>query len=155
MGELLGCYVSASTSATLDKHCQELAFEKGKLFRNYIFGENGINNIIKKIDSENYGNDIKLILFEFYINPLEQYFDYINKGINYRKKEKSIGIPVIITDETFFNKSEDKKLEYIKDIIFEELNILSEYIKNKKIDIKIGLIIKDLQKEWNNEDKRK
>jgi hypothetical protein len=27
-------------------------------------------------------------------------------------------------------------------------------IKNKKLDIKLDLIIKDLQKEWNNGDKR-
>ena len=155
MGELLGCYVSTSTNSTLDKYYQELAFEKGKIFRDYIFGKNGLKNIINKLNSENYGNEINLILFEFYINPVEQYFNYINKRINYRKKEKSIGIPVVITDEIFFNQSENKRLKYLKDIIFEKLVFLSEYIKNKKINMKIDIMINDLQNEWNkNYDKK-
>jgi hypothetical protein len=64
MNNLFGCYVSASTNATFDKNVQEDAFEKGKIFRKYIWGENGIKNIFNEFVSEPYGNDIKFILME-------------------------------------------------------------------------------------------
>jgi hypothetical protein len=81
-------------------------------------------------------------------------YEYINKGIQFKKKEKSIGIPVIITDELFFNQLENKRIEFLKNTIFEKLNNLSEYIEGKKINLQRGLMVNDLQKEWNNNYKK-
>ena len=145
MNEIFGCYVSVSTNATMDKDKQELSFEKGRLFRKYIWSEGGISNILKKVVFNSYGKDIKLILFEFYINPIIEQFKYIEKDISYKRKEKSIGIPIVITDDNFFSKSESEKKRFLESIIFEKLRLLTEYVEKKKLDIHTELIIKDLQ----------
>ena len=151
VNEIFGCYVSVSTNATMDKDKQELSFEKGRLFRKYIWSEEGINNILKKVVFNSYGKDIKLILFEFYVNPIIEQLKYIEKGISYKRKEKSIGIPIVITDDNFFSKSERERKRLLESIIFEKLALLIEYVEKKKLDIQIELIIKDLQQVIANE----
>lgn len=145
MGGLLGCYASATVDANMNKDEQILIFEKGKAFRRYIWGDDGIANKLEKIDSELYGNDIKLILFEFYINPLDSQMKYIEKGISYRKREKSIGIPLIINDENYFNKDENERYFFLKNMIFIQIDCLRNYVEKKKLDTKIDLILNDLR----------
>jgi hypothetical protein len=147
MNEILGCYVSVSTSAKLSAEEQSQSFKEGRMFRQYIWGEYGVMNILKQITSNSYGNDLKLILFEFYINPQVTHIEYISKGFNYKKKEKSIGVPILIGN-TFFDKSEDEKLRYIRNIILNKLSLLIEFAKEKKIDFNVDLLQKDLQGIW-------
>jgi hypothetical protein len=145
MKEIFGCFVSVATNAKLDKVGQEAAFEKGRLFRKYIWNENGINNILKGFDCKNYGNDVEMILFEFYINPIMEQFKYIAKGFTFKKKQKAIGIPIVITDDNFFNKPENIKIQIIKETIVEKMILLFEYIKNKKINIQLDILINELK----------
>ncbi|MDR1755609.1 MAG: hypothetical protein LBR65_01425 [Culturomica sp.] len=45
--------------------------ELGKIFRLYIWGANGIDYTLKKLNNKKYGNDLKLVLFQFYIKPIK------------------------------------------------------------------------------------
>ncbi|MCZ2083913.1 MAG: hypothetical protein LC112_06540 [Flavobacteriales bacterium] len=45
---IFGCFVKTTADGTVDVDEQALVFEKGKLFRAYVFGEKGIYNQLKK-----------------------------------------------------------------------------------------------------------
>ena len=148
--EIFGCFVSQSTivygseQAMIDK-----SSEQGKLFRTYIWGEKGIDRNLKQLKHKDYGEDLKLILFEFYINPLPIELEGLKSVQAYRKKEKSIGIAIIVTDENFFSKSDDERYSFFKQTILQKLDILAEVIKKKKLDTKIELLKSDLQRILN------
>lgn len=115
------------------------------MFRLYIWGEKGISNILKRINHEDYGKDLVLILFEFNVKPTSIELEAIKEIGSYRKKEKSIGIPIIVNDENFFNQSEEERYNFLKQAIFHKLDLLAEVIKKKKLDTNIELLKSDLE----------
>ncbi|MDB5029334.1 hypothetical protein [Mucilaginibacter sp.] len=144
---ILGCFVfGASVYFEDDQRTKDLAAEQSKLFSSYIFGEKGISDIIKKLKHEDYGKDIILILFKFYVKPIPYLLQNLKEIENYTKNEKSIGIPVIITEENFFYKSEEERYDYLKQSILQKLDILAEVIKKKKLDTSMELLKADTRK---------
>src|SRR5580658_6997988 len=122
---ILGCFVSiTSGKRDDDQKTKETASAQGELFRSYIWGEKGICNFLKKLNHEDYGKDLKLVLFQFYVNPLPVQLQNLKEIENYRKKEKSIGIPIVINNENFFNKSEEERHIFLRQSIFQKLTVL-------------------------------
>jgi hypothetical protein len=70
----------------------------------------------------------------------------LNEIENYRKKEKSIGVPVIVDNENFFSKSKEARHAFLKQSIFKKLDVLTEVVKKKKLDTKMDLLKSDLEK---------
>lgn len=64
---------------------------------------------------------------------------------NYRRKEKSIGLPVIIHDENFFNRSDLERRRFLKDVILEKLALLAKVVKRNKLDTDIELLKSDVE----------
>jgi hypothetical protein len=144
---ILGCFVSVTNPyPDAPQREKDLASVQGKLFRAYIFGEKGITDSLKKLKYENYGNDLKLALFQFYVNPIEYELDNLKPIESYRKNEKSIGIPIIINEENFFSKSEQERYNFLKTSILDKLDLLAEVVKKKKLDTNIELLKSDLNK---------
>lgn len=131
---ILGCFASTN-----------MGDEQGALFRTYIWGEKGIGETLKKLSYENYGKDMKRILFQFYVNPIPYELQNLKEIENYRKKEKSIGIPIIVNEENFFSKSESERVNFIKISILQKLDLLSEVVKKKKLDTNIESLKTDFQ----------
>lgn len=145
--KFLGCFASGpAVLYEADQATKDLAAEKGKLFRSYIWGEKGISDILKKLRNETYGNDLMIILFQFYVNPLPIELQNLKEIEPYRKREKAIGIPIIVTDENFFSKSEEGRYSFLKQSIIQKLDLLAEVIKQKKLDTNMDLLKSDLQK---------
>ena len=151
--KFLGCFVSCQATvydankAEKDKLIeQELYSEECRLFRIYIWGEGGIGDALKKLRNENYGNDIAIVLFQFYIKPIPYLLNALKEIENYRKKEKSIGVSIVVTDENFFNKSEEGRYNFLKDSILQKLGLLNESVKKKKLDTNMELLIDDVKK---------
>ena len=92
-----------------------------------------------------YGNDLVLILFQFYINPIPFELNNIKEIDNYRKKEKSIAIPIIINNDNFFNKSEDQQFLFLKQIILGKIDLLKDVVRSKKLDTNIDKLKCDLE----------
>lgn len=134
---IFGCFVKTTADATLNN--EEKVFEKGKLFRTYIFGEKGIDKQLKQIRNVDYGSDLKLILFQFYVYPLQDL-----EPVEYRKREKSIGIPIVIDDENFFSKSDEERYNFLKESILNKLDLLAEVVKKKKLDTNVEKLKYDL-----------
>src|ERR1700722_9533620 len=147
---ILGCYVSITLGKyDDDQKAKDLASEQGELFRAYIWGEKGICDTLKKLKHQDYGKDLILILFQFYVNPISIQLENLKEIERYRKKEKSIGIPVIVNNENFFNKSEEARHAFLKQSIFRKLDLLTEIVKKKKFDTKIDLLKSDLERLLN------
>ncbi|MFZ0827886.1 MAG: hypothetical protein WAO02_10735 [Verrucomicrobiia bacterium] len=65
---ILGCYVSITIGDYNDtQKAKDLASEQGELFRSYIWGEKGICDTLKKLKREDYGKDLTLVLFQYYV----------------------------------------------------------------------------------------
>lgn len=147
---ILGCYVSCpAVYYDADQKTKDLASEQGELFLAYIWGEKGICDTLKKLKHQDYGKDLILILFQFYVSPLPIELKNLKEIERYRKKEKSIGIPVIANNENFFSKSEEARNTFLKQSIFGKLDLLAEIIKKRKLDTKIDLLKSDLGKLLN------
>ncbi|HRP03255.1 MAG TPA: hypothetical protein PLE30_11465 [Candidatus Kapabacteria bacterium] len=131
--EILGCFVSSMMNDT-----------NGDLFRNYIWGQKGIYTILKQLNQGNYGNDLIIILFQFYVNPLQEKRERLKEIESYRKNEKSIGIPIIIDNENFFCKSEEEKYNFLLNTILSKLLLLKNVVIRRKLDTKIDNLIQDI-----------
>lgn len=114
-------------------------------FKAYIWGDKGICDTLKKLKHENYGNDLKLALFQFYVKPTSIELQKLKEIEPYRKNEKAIGIPIIVTDENFFSKSEEGRYSFLKQSILQKLDLLAEVVKKKKLDTKMEQLKSDLQ----------
>jgi hypothetical protein len=145
--EILGCFISnPAVYFDADQIAKDLASEQGELFRAYIWGEKGICDTLKKLKHKDYGEGLTLILFQFYVSPLPIQLENLPEIERYRKKEKAIGIPVIVNRENFFSKPEETRRAFLKQSIFQKLNLLAEIIKKRKLDTKIDLLKSDLEK---------
>lgn len=142
--EILGCFVSTATDSENDEASRTIAFEKGRLFRTYLWGEIGIAEHLKRLKYSNYGKDLKLILFQFYVNPIPYLLENLKAIEEYRRNEKSIGIPIIINDNNFFNKSEVERYRYLKKSILSKIELLTETIKKHGLDTNIKLLKSDI-----------
>jgi len=132
---ILGCYVSSMNGD-----------DNGDLFRQYIWGEKGICDTLKKLKHKDYGKDMMMILFEFYVNPIPYLLQNLKEIDSYRKNEKSIAVRIVVTDENFFSKSEEGRYSFLKQSVLQKLDLLAEVVKKKKLDTKMDLLKSDLQK---------
>lgn len=144
---ILGCYVSITNPYPDAKESEkELAKLQGDLFRQYVWGEKGICDKLKKLNYDDYGNDLKLALFQFYVNPIAFELQNLKEIEPYRKNEKSIGIPIIVTDDNFFSQTEEGRYNFLKQSILQKMNLLAEVVKKKKLDTKMDILKSDLEK---------
>lgn len=144
---IFGCFVSYPSLLCDATNEQKLnARKQGDLFRSYIWGEKRICDTLKELNSDDYGEDLKLVLFQFYVNPIAFEKGNLKEIEPYRKKEKAIGTPIIVTDENFFNKSEEGRHRFLKQSILQKMDLLAEVVKKKKLDTKMDLLKADLEK---------
>jgi len=145
---LFGCFVSGPTVMYgMDETEQEGLRQKAKEFRNFIWGEKGIDSNLKELINYEYGNDISLILIKFYLLPLPIELDEIKQVENYSKKDKSIAGGVIVNDENFFLKNEIERTSFIRDSIFELIKLFSESKSLNKFDTRFDLILRELNNQ--------
>jgi len=142
-GNIFGCFMKIG----FDPNISEQDFMNlDKTFSPYIWGEKGIYNTFKKLKHEDYGKDIVLALFQFNVKPTLLELQKLKEIESYRSKEKAIGMPIIVTDENFFFKSDDERYNFLKQSILQKLDLLAVVVKKKKLDTNIGLLKSDLMK---------
>lgn len=144
---ILGCFISWAANYGDDKPTiKERREEKSKLFQSYIWGEFGIGDALKTLKRDDYGEDLKLALLQFYILPLLEELAHLKEIERYRPKERAIGIPIIIHDENFFNRSDLERRRFLKNAILEKLDLLAVVVKRNKLDTDIQLLKADVAK---------
>jgi len=139
---IFGCFFKVG----FDSNLKEQDFTSlANAFRPYIWGNKGICNALKKLNYEDYGNDLVLALFQFSVKPVQIELQNLKEIESYRKKERAIGIPIIITDENFFSKSEENRYRFLAQSILQKLDLLSEVVKKKKLDTNVTLLKRDTE----------
>jgi hypothetical protein len=128
---------------------KENAKKQGDLFRQYVWGDKGICDTLKKLNQDDYGKDLKLALFQFYVNPIAYELDNLKEIEAYRKNEKSIGIPIVVNDKNFFSQTEEGRYSFLKQAILQKLDLLKEVVKKKKLDTNMEQLKTDLQQILN------
>ncbi|MFA5850963.1 MAG: Imm44 family immunity protein [Bacteroidales bacterium] len=108
-----------------------------ELVKQYLWGDKGLKEKLKTLKWQIYGQDVHLILFEFYVNPIPDLRDALKEMGSYRRKEKSIGIPVILDHENFFKLTEIDRHKFFHSTILKRLELLKEKIKRNKLDLDI------------------
>lgn len=108
---IFACFVSyPSLVADVSEQTKDEAIKKGDMFCSYIWGEAGLDRFLKKIQYSDYGQDLKRILFQFYVLPCDYERMHIKDIENYRKREKAIGISIIIESDFFSIFRRTKKM---------------------------------------------
>lgn len=150
---VFGCFVSCPATIYDENQTEQQKIAEQKLldqicedFRSYIWDDKGINIPLKKLHWKNYGNDLELALFQFYINPIPYLLQHLKEIESYRKNEKAIGIPIIVNNENFFNKTEEGRYEFLKQSILQKMDLLTEVVKKRKLDTNMDLLKSDLEK---------
>jgi hypothetical protein len=144
---ILGCFVSGPATYHDDvPGTRELLAQKGELFRSYVWGPLGICDSLKTLNRSHYGKDLKLALFQFYILPLLEELKYLKEIERYRPKERAIGIPIVIHDENFFNRTDFERRKFLKVVILEKLDLLANVVRKNKLDTDIELLKADVEK---------
>lgn len=142
---MISCFVSITHPyPDASQEIKDKASEQGTLFRSYILGEKGITKELKRLNYENYGKDLKLALFQFYVNPIAYELQHLKEIESYRKNEKSIGIPIVINDENFFSKSEEERYKFLKESILRKMDLLEDVVKKRKLDTNVEKLKTDL-----------
>lgn len=117
------------------------SFQSGEndqeLVKQYLWGDNGLKEQLKNLKWQEFGQDFHLILFEIYVKPLPYLRDALKEMGNYRRKEKSIGIPVILDQENFFSLTETDRHKFFHSTILKRLELLKEKVKRNKLDLDI------------------
>ena len=105
--------------------------------KQYLWGDKGFKEQLKNLKWQEFGQDFHLILFEIYVKPIPYLRDALKEMGNYRRKEKSIGIPVILDQENFFKLTEIDRLKFFHATILKRLELLKEKVKKNKLDLDI------------------
>jgi hypothetical protein len=138
---IFGCFFKIGFNSALNEEDFSALAES---FRKYIWGEKGICDILKKLKHKDYGEDLKLALFQFYVKPNLAELIELKKIEAYRKNEKSVGIPIIV-DEVFFNRPEDERYLFLKQSILQKMDALEEVVKKRKLDTDMKKLKSDLE----------
>lgn len=138
-----------STSWESSPETKASAVKDGVLGEKFICDPNGIFAKIKNLKAKDYGLDIELVLFKIIFKPIPYLLANLKEIESYRKKERAIGIPIVLNDENFFLLSDNEKNVNLKNIIFKKIDLLEVIVKRRKLDTNIGLLKLDLEKVLN------
>lgn len=144
---IFACFVSyPSLVADVSEQTKDEAIKKGDMFRSYIWGEAGLDRFLKKIQYSDYGQDLKRILFQFYVLPCDYERVHIRDIENYRKREKAIGISIIIESD-FFQYSDAQRKCILVSSIISKIEALKEIIEKNRLDTNFEQLVLDLRRE--------
>ena len=118
--------------------------EKEKVIA-YLWKENGLTEKLKSLEWQFYGEDFHLILFQVYVKPIPYMRENLREIENYRRKEKAIGIPIIIDEDNFFKLDEKGRQKFFQETIDVKLDLLKEKIKRNKLDLNIRKLKDDVK----------
>lgn len=142
---IFACFVSYPSSvADASEQTKDEAIRKGDMFRSYIWNEVGLDRFIKKIPYSDYGQDLKRILFQFYVLPCDNERMYITEIENYRKREKAIGVSIIIEND-FFQYSDTQRKRFLISSIISRIEALKDITEKNKLDTNLKRLVLDLK----------
>lgn len=144
---ILGVYARLNDNPDEDKHKKTLRVLHNTQFRDYLWGKDGHGGLSKALKqlTDDYGQDVELILLQFNVNPVLEWSQPTRQIENFRPKEKSVGVWITI-DNDYFDKDEKDRNQYVKDVILSRLQDLKKRFKARKFDIDMDKLISDVDR---------
>lgn len=121
-----------------------------ELVKSILWGPDGIDMKLKPLKYSDYGTDFKLILFQIYSNPISYERGSLKPLENYIRKEKSIGIPLILEDDNFFNLDDQQQRKFLNQSVLDKLKLLGERVKKSKLGLNISTLGTDVMSKLKN-----
>jgi hypothetical protein len=132
---MIGYYISCGDTEVCDVFTPYVGMEKGISTQ--------IDAVLKK---ENYGNDMQLLLIQYYVEGrFSNYLPSQPKLGNYVKKNKDIAVAIGVTREQFHSRNEFERREFIVDSTLSAIKLVKERLLKKKLDIDFNRLIDDVQ----------
>jgi len=121
--------------------------EVGSKFIPYVFGDNGLGKLIKEhISNKDYGDDLKLLLIQYYVEgKFSRYLPEEPKLGNYKKKDRNIAIAIGVPCRLFHSRNEFERREFVVDSTLNAVNVVREKLEKKKLDINFDSLLSDLK----------
>ena len=120
-----------------------------ELVKSYLWSDIGLKSKLSHLKWKNYGQGLQLILFQVYVKPIPYERNNLKEIENYRPKEKSIGIPIILDSENFFKLPESERQQFFAETIIEKLGLVELKVKRNKLDFDISQLIADVKQSLN------
>lgn len=120
-----------------------------EIVKSYLWSDNGLKSKLSHLKWEDYGNGLQIILFQVYVKPIPYEREKLKEIENYRPKEKSIGIPIILDNENFFKLSENDRQQFFAESIVKKLGLVELQVKRNKLDFNISQLISDVKESLN------
>ncbi len=116
-----------------------------ELVKSYLWSDTGLKNKLAHLKWKKYGNGLKIILFQVYVKPIPYERKNLREIENYRRKDKSIGIPIILDNENFFKLTETERQQFFEETIVDKLGLVESKVKQNKLDSDISQLIADVK----------
>ena len=120
-----------------------------ELVKSYLWSDIGLTNKLAHLKWKNYGNDLKLILFQIHVKPVPYERKSLKEIENYSRKEKSIGVPIILDHANFFKLTETEQQQFFVETIIDKLALVELKVKRNKLDFDITRLISDVKETMN------
>ena len=132
---MIGYYISCGDTEVCDVFTPYVGMGKGIGIQ--------IESVMKK---ENYGNDMELLLIQYYVEGrFSSYLPSQPKLGNYVKKNKDIAVAIGVTRAQFHSRNEFERREFIFDITLNAIKLFNERLIKKKLDINFDKLLCDFQ----------
>ncbi|MGZ3821556.1 MAG: hypothetical protein ACXVB6_13245 [Mucilaginibacter sp.] len=116
------------------------------IFTPYIWNKHGLGTLIKNKLKGNYGNDLELLLIQYYVEGrFSSYLPISPKVSNYMKKSKDIAVAIGVPKILFHDRSEFERREFIVDTTIQAIKLVENRLSKRKLDIDFEELLKDLQ----------
>jgi hypothetical protein len=140
---IFGCFIKVG----FDPQLSESEFlVLANTVRSYVWGEGGLSIKLSNLKHASFGYDVEFVLLQFFVKPTASELQRIKEIESFRSKEKSIAIPIIVTDENFFNKSEAERWDFLKRSILQKLDLMSKVVRKRKLDTNLELLRAEVER---------
>ena len=117
-----------------------------EVFTPYVWDKYGFDTLLKSKLQQNYGNDMSLLLIQYYVEgEFSSYLPEQPKVGNYMKKSKDIIVAIGVTREVFHDKDEFQRREFIIDSTIDAIKLVKGKLIKKKLDIDFDKLMSDVQ----------
>jgi hypothetical protein len=123
----------------------EIKEKQKEIIKEYFWGKNGLSSKLAKLKRKDYGIDVEIILFQFYINPIPYLRNNLKEIANFKRKEKSFRIPVILNFGKFNRLADKEKELFMRKTLLNKLDLLYVRKNRNNFDLNIDKLKHDIE----------
>lgn len=120
------------------------AMSAGGAFRDFLFHETRIADVLKEVRASAYGADLRRIVLNFHITPSAEDLQDVRPTSDFRKRDHAVEVGIVVERE-FFAWSLEERRTWVIDRILERVEALRPLVARRKLDTRFDALIGDLR----------